>query len=89
VTDDELRATESQVKQKKLTAFDEARFNEIDELKKIFYEFFVREVLDNKKLKSYQGPKYYERDPDERDFAEQSDVSEEMGTHEHSFNTSL
>jgi hypothetical protein len=58
----------------------ELKCNEIDELKKIFFEFFVREVLENKKIKSYEGPKYYEKNPDEKDFNENMEISleEEM-----------
>lgn len=66
----------------------ELKCNEIDELKKIFFEFFVREVLENKTIKSYEGPKYYEKNPDEKDFSENMDISlEEEMTKQ--FNTSL
>lgn len=65
----------------KISPLDELRFNEIDELKKIFFEFFVREVLENKKFKSYEGPKYYERNPDEREFTENLDCAEEEMSH--------
>ncbi len=58
----------------------ELKCNEIDELKKIFFEFFVREVLENKKIKSYGGPKYYEKNPDEKDFSDNMDISQEGET---------
>lgn len=65
----------------KVSPLDELRLNEIDELKKIFFGFFVREVLDNKKKKSYEGPKYYERNPDEREFTENLEFGESEMSH--------
>lgn len=43
----------------------QARSDEIEELKKIFYEFFVKETDNKTQTENHYQPKYYEKNANE------------------------
>lgn len=52
------------------------RSDEIEELKKIFYEFFVKETDNKSHSESHYQPKYYEKNPNEPLFSLEPELSQ-------------